>query len=312
MQIKKLISILLSAAVLAGLFAGCAKKEEDNRLKVVCTLFPQYDFVRAIAGDKVNAELLLAPGANYRSYVPDSDALSVIADCGLFIYTNDYTEPWVPEKLKAIKRKQAFVLNASNGVLLDMNLDHGEHDHDEGETHEHTYEPHVWTIPTNAIKMVDNITTELCRMDQVNAALYKTNAAAYKANLTALDTGFRDAIATGKRKVIVMADRFTLQYFVKEYSIGYLSALGSCSEKTEPDAAVITKLTEAVTKQGIPAIFYRELSDKKAAEEISAQTGAQMLLFHSCENLSKEESDSGATYLSLMQGNLENLRVALG
>lgn len=312
MRIKKLISILLSAAVLSGLFAGCARKEDDGRLKVVCTLFPQYDFVRAIAGEKVKAELLLKPGADYRNYTPDTDALSLIAGCDLFIYTNDYAEPWVPQKLDAIERKQAEVLNACEGIIFDMNLDHEEHD-DGGEAeHEHTYEPHVWILPANAAKMVDNITAELCRMDSANAELYQTNTAAYKEKLTALDNGFRDAVQNGKRKIIIMGDRFNLQYFVMEYGLAYLAALSSCSEKSEPDDAVTAKLIDAVKAQGIPAVFYRELSDKKTAQKISAATGAQMLLFHTYSNISAQEAADGATFLSLMGGNLENLRVALG
>jgi len=312
MRIKKLISILLSAAVLAGLFAGCAKPEDDDRLKVICTLFPQYDFVRAIAGDNVNAELLLKPGEEPHGYVPNSKTLAGIAACDLFIYANDYAEPWVAEKLDAIKRKKASVLNACEGVIFDMNLSHDEHSHDEGETHKHTYEPHVWILPENAAIMADNISAKLCALDPDNAALYQTNTAMYKTKLTELDNGFRDAVQNGKRKIIIMGDRFNLQYFVMEYGLAYLAALSSCSEKSEPDDAVTAKLIDAVKAQGIPAVFYRELSDKKTAQKISAATGAQMLLFHGCENLSEEETLAGETYLSLMGGNLENLRVALG
>jgi zinc transport system substrate-binding protein len=312
MKTSKLIPILLSAAVLAGLFAGCAKPEDDGRLKVVCTLFPQYDFVRAIAGDKVNAELLLEPGEEPHSYMPDSKTLTGIADCDLFIYANDYAEPWVAEKLGAIKRKQAYVLNASKGIIFEMNLSHDDHSHDEGETHEHTYEPHAWILPENAAIMVDNIAAELIRMDSENAALYQANTAAYKAKLTELDEGFRDAVQNGKRKIIIMGDRFNLQYFVMEYGLAYLAALSSCSESSEPDDVVTAKLIDAVKTQGIPAVFYRELSDKNTAQKISAATGAQLLLFHTYSNLSAQEAADGATFLSLMGGNLENLRVALG
>ena len=108
-----------------------------------------------------------------------------------------------------------------------------------------------------------------------------------------------------------MADRFTLQYFVMEYSLGYLAALNTFSHRTEPDAATLTKLREAVLKQGIPAVFYRELSDMKTARKISADTGARLLQFHGCENLSAEETENKETYLSLMQRNAENLKAAL-
>ncbi len=309
MRIKKIVCIFISAVVFTGVLTGCAKKE-DGRLKVVCTLFPQYDFIRVIAGEKVNLKLLVTPGENPHDYVPLSEELNTAKTADLFIYTGDSMEAWVAAKMKSKTGNPDYILDVSDGITLNIDIDASEHT-EKDETGPF-YDPHFWTLPLNAEKMVETITARLCMLDTANTAFYRANADAYKTKLEALDTGFRDTVKNGKRKNIVIGDSFALGYFTKEYEMGYLATQDYCSPAAAPGEAVVTKLENSVKKQSLPVVFYRELSDQKTATTISTDTGAQMLLFHSCENITKEESNSGATYLSLMQQNLENLRVALG
>jgi len=307
MKTKKLISVFLSAALVACMFSGCAKKD-DGRLKVICTLFPQYDFVRQIAGDKVNLTFLLAPGVDCHTYTPDSEDMTAIEKNDLLIYTNDSMELWVADKTKSIDITKTFVLDASKGINLDTDMSN-ETLVQTGKTQ--PMEPHIWLYPLYAVKMVDTITAQLCVMDSKNAAFYKTNAAAYKLKLKELDTGFKDAVKNGKRKNVIFGDRFAFYYFVKEYGLGYLAAYPSCTTVTEPSAAALARMENAIKTGNIPVIFYREFSDQKTAKLLSEKTGAKLLLFHSCENLTQAETDAGATYLSLMQQNLANLKIAL-
>ena len=307
MKTKKIFSIITAAALFACIFSGCAKKD-DGRLKVICTLFPQYDFVRVIAGDKVNLTLLLEPGVNCHTYTPDTEEVTAIIKNNLLIYTNDAMEPWVADKMSSVKPTQTYVLNASNGINLDTDMS----DESLVQTGKaQPLEPHVWLYPPYAIKMVDNITARLCVMDAKNAEFYKTNAAAYKLKLKALDTGFKDAVKNGKRKTVIFGDRFAFYYFVKEYSLGYLAAYPSCTSAAEPSAAALARMENAIKLGNIPVVFYREFSDQKTAKLLSEKTGAKLLFFHSCENLTQSETEAGATYLSLMQQNLANLKIAL-
>lgn len=315
MQIKKLIAIILSAAVFICAFSGCSgsSSNDNGKFTVVCTLFPQYDFVRVIAGGKVDLSLMVAPGENPHDYEPMAEELSDAKKADLFIYTGDAMEPWVTEKIKEKSVNQDYILDASKGISL--NIDMAAHElaeqNNSGET-DQLYDPHFWTLPLNAEKMVETITAKLCLLDSANAAYYRANAAAYKPKLEALDTGFRAAVKTGKRKNIVMGGSFALSYFTIEYGIGYLATQNTCSPAAEPDEAMLAKLEKAINSSSAPVVFYRDLSDQKTAKLLSERTGTEMLLFHSCENITKEESESGATYLSLMQKNLENLKAALG
>ena len=79
----------------------------------------------------------------------------------------------------------------------------------------------------------------------------------------------------------------------------------------EPSAKTVANLMKKVQEEQIPVVFYEELVDPKVARSISEDTGAKLLLLHSCHNVSKEEFEAGAAYLELMQKNVENLRIAL-
>ncbi|MEG2204284.1 MAG: metal ABC transporter substrate-binding protein, partial [Oscillospiraceae bacterium] len=95
------------------------------------------------------------------------------------------------------------------------------------------------------------------------------------------------------------------------YGLQAVAAFDSCSSETEPSAKAVAEIIDEIKAQKIPVIYYEELSDPKVARMIAEETGAKLLLLHSCHNLSKEEFEAGETYLSLMQKNAENLREGL-
>lgn len=321
---KKLILGLLISVVLSGLLVGCngnksKDKEEvsDNKLKVVATLFPQYDFVREIAGDKADITLLMSPGVESHSYEPSPADIIKINESDLFIYTGKYMEPWAQSIIDGVESKDIEILNVSQNITLDKSEDNEDHhDHDEEdehseEEHAHEYDPHVWTSPINAKIMVENILKELCELDPENTDYYKQRAENYLNELNDLDNEFKEIFASAKRKEIIFAGKFALHYFAEEYGMEYESAFDSCSTETEPSVKVIAELIDEIKEKNIPVVYYPELTDPKVARSISDETGAEMMLLHSCHNLSKDEFKGGATYLSLMKKNAENLKVGL-
>jgi zinc transport system permease protein len=185
-----------------------------------------------------------------------------------------------------------------------------EDEHEEG-NHSHEYDPHIWTSPKNAMVIVDNITEALCQLDPSNADYYQSNADDYKEKLSALDEEFKTTVENGNTNKIFFGGKFALYYLAKEYGLEYTSAYDSCSDETEPSAKAVANIITQMNEQNIPVIFYEELTDPKVAETIASETGATPLLFHSCHNVSIEEWNSGATYLSLMEQNVQNLKVAL-
>ena len=297
----KILSLLLCAVLLVGVSACGAGKKDDGKFTIVCTLFPQYDFVRQLVGDKAEVILLLTPGTDSHSYDPSPADMKKINDCDLFIYTGDTMEAWAANIIGTL---------GDDVAVLSLPKPEGHSESDHG--HDHSADPHIWTSPVNAMAIVREICTKICEIDSANADYYKANEETYLKSLEALDAEIRSTVASAEHKKIVMCDRFAMLYFCEEYGLEYIAALDACTSHTEPSPSVIVKITETVKTEKIPAVFCAELSNRKVADAVSKQTGARVLVLHSCHNLSSEDFNAGETYLSLMQKNAENLKIALG
>ncbi len=299
---KKLILPLL----VCFLFCGCTflPKADDGRLQIVATLFPQYDFAREICGDRAEIMMLLPPGMDSHSYEPTPQDAVKISQADLFLYTGSVMEPWAD---KLSENVQGQLLDVSEGVSL---LSGDDIHHSVGLSHaEDTTDPHIWTNPQNAAIMVDTILNAVCALDPGNAAFYTENAENYKGKLRKVDEDIEAAVKGGKRQHIVFGGHFAMRYFVNRYNLSYIAAFDACSGETEPSPSTLVTIIESMQREGIPAVFYEELATPRTASLIAEETGAKMLLLHSCHNISKEET--GETYLSLMYKNLENLKIGL-
>lgn len=308
----KCLSLLLCAALLFC-FAACGQSEktdnENNKISVVCTLFPQYDFVREIAGDKAEITLLLTPGTDSHSYDPSPADMVKINECNLFVYTGETMEAWA-ESIISTLSESVEVLNVSEEIQPEKSdANHSDHSED---SHDHSADPHIWTSPVNSMEIVRRICAKLCEIDPENAYFYKNNELIYLEKLAALDGNLRAVSDSAKNKTVVMCDRFAMLYFCEEYGLDYIAAFDSCTSNTEPSPAVIVKIVNEVKSKNIPAVFCAELSNRKVADAVAQQTGVSVLELHSCHNLSAEDFDAGETYLTLMERNLKNLKTALG
>lgn len=309
-----ILIICLISSVLVSV-NGCGKrKKEDGKITVVTTLFPQYDFVRQIAGDKVNVTLLLQPGIEAHSYDPSPSDLVAINESNLFIYTGKYMETWAADIISSLE-KDVAVLDLSEGIKLTaVEEEHGqeeeqeeEHLSAEAEEHYHEYDPHIWTSLENAQFMVSKITESLCELDSENRSYYEENARKYKEELHLLELQLKEIVANAENKTIYFGGKFAMYYFAEEMGLDYIAAFDSCTSETEPSAKLVAKIVDAVKENHVPVVYYEELSNHKAADTICAETGAKALLLHSCHNISKDEYKAGVTYLSLMKQNRDNL-----
>ena len=306
---KPLLAALLLAVLLPGCAVAQAQQPQDGRLRIVASLFPQYDFARQIAGDYAQVELLLPPGVESHSFEPTPADMIRIHQADLFLYTGRYMEPWAQQIIDGLEG-DTQVVDVSEGIQLDQeDHSHGEHGH---EDHDHGgFDPHIWTSPVNAKQMVENIVQALMEADPAHAQAYRANADTYQAQLDSLDAQFREIVANGNRREIVFGGRFALHYFAKEYGLSYLAAFDSCSHESEPSARTVARIVDEVESKGIPVIYYEELVDPKVARVLAEETGAVPLLLHSCHNLSRDELEAGETYLTLMEQNAQNLKEGL-
>lgn len=310
-----LITIILLFSVSIFFVSNINKKEDtEAKIKVVATLFPQYDFVRQIGGDKVEVSLLLTPGTETHTYEPTPQDIINVNSSDLFIYTGKNMEPWSDTIASSID-SDTLILDASKNIDL-IKQEHAENEeehgaHGEHESHEHSYDPHIWLNPQNAIGMVENITEELCSIDPQNAEYYKSNSENYIMELNKLDTEIENSIKVANKNKIAFGGTFAYSYFIERYNLEYVSAYDSCGEDTEPSVANVKKVIDYMRENNISVIFYQELSAGKIADTIAKETGAQKLVFHTVHNASQDELNNGETYISLMKRNLENLKLAL-
>jgi len=311
-----LIMIFLSVFVLS---AGGSRNTTavNEKLNVVATIFPAYDFVRQIAGDRVNLTMLLPPGTESHSFEPSPRDIITINNSDVFIYTGGDMDQWINRILRSLDNKQLKILAMMDTVELLMEeiaegMDHDCDDYDDDCDHEiFHFDEHVWTSPRNSILIVQAITELLSGADPANATFYRQNAAAFIAELRQLDAAFSAVVAGARRSTIVFGDRFPFRYLADNYGLSYHAAFSGCSTQTDTSPATIAFLINKVRDERIPVVFYIEFSNERIADVIVEATGARKLLFHSVHNVTRQDFNSGIGYLELMRRNVENLRIAL-
>lgn len=290
--------------------------EESDRLQVVAAVFPAYDFARAAAAGCADVTLLLPPGAESHSYEPTPADILRVQRCDLFLYLGGESDAWVDTILSAIEPQGETLRMIDCVDLLEEETVEGMqggHDHDHEEDHDHLGEvvgmdEHVWTDPENAAIITRVIGEHLAALDPENEETYRTNAGGYARELEALDRDFTAFFDGRADRTIVFGDRFPLLYFAAAYDLDYYAAFPGCGAQTEPSAATVAFLTEKVREEGLPTVWYIEFSNHLVADSIAEAAGVETAQFHTCHNVSKADLEAGATYLSLMRGNLEALQ----
>jgi len=339
---KKIMSVLLILVMSVTILSGCgagknsgadgnsdAKSDagtETDALNVVATIFPEYDFARAISGGKANISMLTDPGASVHSFDPSPSDIKKIQEADVFLYIGGESDEWVSDILESLDTSNMKIVRLMDHVEVvaeevteGMTPEEEETETDEGGAEatseaaeeEEDLDEHIWTSPKNALLLIDAISEAMCEADSENADLYLKNAQAYKSELEEVDRRFTEIISAAKRDKIIVADKFPFRYFVDQYGLEYAAAFPGCSDQTDAGAATIAYLIETVQSEKIPYVYHVELSNKNVAESIGEQTGAGVLLLNSCENLTKQEFENGATYIDLMQANIENLKKGL-
>lgn len=309
--------ILVFSLVIIGISKTNNQSQSEEKIKIIATLFPQYDFAKQIGGDKVEVSLLLTPGTETHTYEPTPQDIINVNKADLYIYTGKYMEPW-SDKIANSITSDTEVLDASKNINL-INEEQFEEEHnttdineeEHDNSHHHEYDPHIWLNPQNAIGMVKNIEKELCSIDPQNKEYYQKNAENYIKQLTNLDNEIETTIKESKKNKIAFGGTFAYAYFIQRYNLQYVSAYDSCGENSEPSVTKVKEVIDYMKENNINVIFYQELSAGKIADTISKETGATKLVFHTIHNASQEEINNGETYISLMQKNLQNLKQAL-
>lgn len=326
---KKITALLLALFMLVGALAGCGKQNDTNqtdKLSIVTTIFPEYDWVREILGEKAdNAEItmLLDNGVDLHSYQPTADDIVKISDCDLFIYVGGESDEWVEDALRNAANGNMKVINLLE-VLGDSvkteeiveGMQEAEHEHEDAEEHEHKEEAdeHVWLSLKNAKMLVRVISKALQELDPDSKDIYAANADAYVKKLSALDAEYQAAVDAASNKTILFGDRFPFRYLVDDYGLHYYAAFVGCSAETEAGFETISFLAKRVDEWKLPCVLTIEGAQHKIAETVVRNTTAKnqrVLTMDSMQSTTSKDVKNGTTYLSVMEKNLSVLKEAL-
>lgn len=351
---KKYLSLILASLCAVFCLTACnapaaddadvpSRNSEGTTLQIVTTIFPEYDWVREIIGDRAgNAQItmLLDNGTDLHSYQPTAEDILKISTCDLFIYVGGESDEWVEGALQEATNKDMQVINLLD-VLGDQvkeeelvegmqesehEHDHEhedeEHEHEDGEEHEHDheheegpeYDEHVWLSLKNAQVLCGAIADALAELDPENAASYQGNLAAYCEKLSALDGQYQAAVDAAPLKTLLFGDRFPFRYLVDDYGLSYYAAFVGCSAETEASFETVAFLAAKVDELGLNTVCTIEKSDQKIAQTIVQTTQGkdqQIVAMDSMQSTTSQDVSNGASYLSIMEDNLEALTAAL-
>lgn len=303
---RKWIALAVALCLCLG-FSACSKRPAEGKkekLSIVTSLFPQYDFARQVAGEFADISLLLAPGAEAHTYDPTYKDIESIANADIFLYTGENMEPWAQTVLQSVGEKDSLtVLDLSEGIAMLKEED--------GHDHAHESDPHIWLNLENAVTMIEKVTGALCEKSPENADIFNANAEALKAEILEIDQAFLQTVQAAGEKTVVFGGRFAYRYFTERYGLHYKTVYDSCSTDVEPSAKTVADVTEYMKQNGIRYIYHEELADPKVASSIAEATGAELLEFSTGHNLSKSEFESGTTFADIMRRNLLNLKKGL-
>ncbi|SHH71330.1 zinc transport system substrate-binding protein [Fibrobacter sp. UWCM] len=343
---KKVASIAISFFALAILLTACntesgKKDSAPEKISVVATIYPQYDWLKNVIGERADAvdlKLLIKNGTDLHSYKPSAKDIATIAKADLVVYVGGESDEWIEKALEATPKEGRIALNLMKAlgdhvkkeeIVEGMQAEEHEHaEKHEDEHHEHAEatsehhhheevenDEHIWLSLKNAWILVNALTQSLSKVDSANSSIYTANAVLYNAKLWEMDKEFATAVSDASQKTVLFGDRFPFRYLVDDYGIKYYAAFAGCSAESEASFETVTFLANKMDSLALPAILTIDGSDGKIARAIldasKNSKNAQVLTLNSMQSVTDEQIKAGVDYLSIMRDNLEVLKKAL-
>ena len=293
---KKIIICILCVVLLCGC-SGNIGTQGGDKITVVTTIFPLYDFARAIGGDNIELKMLIRPGSEVHSYDPLPSDMTAVLRSDLFLYIGGESDKWVDTLLDD---------GNINSLALIGAAEHTHHEHG----HDHTDE-HIWTSPDNAVLMLEAICENIIKIDTENADIYRKNCDAYIKKIEEASERISDTVSKYENPFILVADRFPFTYFTEEYGIEYEAAFDGCAVSTDISLKTMLRLTETIKNRHIELVFCTELSSKNIANVLQEELGVEVIELHSAHNVSKDDFNGGITYVDILYRNINALERGL-
>lgn len=281
-----------------------------QKLKIIASFFPMYEFARNIAGDKADVSVLIPIGEEPHGWEPPTQQIQAVQDSQLFIYNGAGVEAFIPTFLTTGNFQNTTFVKASEGIQM-QNADVVHMDPNEAKLviEQGGKDPHMWNDPILAQQEVRNIANAMEKADRVNAQYYETNANAYIAKLANLDQDIKSRLSNCKLHTFVSFHNafnyFSLRYNLTDY---WIYGIAPEAEASPQDLARV----ESIAKQNnVKIIFSEDLVDPKLAQSLATDIGATVRILSPLEGINETEQKEGITFIDKWYENLNNLREAL-
>lgn len=304
---KKTISIILLIFLLINCIGCSSDVADSDSLKIICTIFPQYDWCRNLISGvgNVDIQLITKEGTDFHNFQPSASDIINIKNSDMIIYVGGESDLWIQDIL-------------SNGYTgCDVNLmselgisDHHEDLHDDNE---HFVDEHIWLSIRNALSACSLITDKLCDIDPSNANIYKSNLNLYVESLTSLDNEYKKTVNQSSNMSVVVADRNPFAYFMSDYGIECFAAYDGCHADSEVTFDTIILLAQKINELKLKNIIVTETADGKIADaviQLLNDGDVNVLVFNSIQSVNDTYILENS-YIDTMKYNLEILKQAL-
>ena len=318
---KKLLCLTLSLLLVLSALVGCESKNKNkDGISIVTTVFPIYDWVEELLGEKADdtqLTMLLDSGVDLHNFQPTTDDIIKISSCDLFIYVGGESDGWVEDVLKTSANKDRIVINLMELMeeSLEEAVSHSEESHDHDHDHQHHLDEHIWLSLRNAVTACGIIADGLYKADPDNKDIYSVNLSDYTAKLNALDAKYSAAVESATHKTLVFPDRFPFTYLCHDYGIEYYAAFNGCSTDTAASPEVIATLAGKINELSLGCVMTIEGSEliDFTNTVIGATTAknARILTVNSLQTVTAADVENGIDYLAVMESNLTSFAQAL-
>lgn len=275
---------------------GFRNFEQNGKIRVVTTIYPIYDFVQNIAGDRAEVINLVPAGTEPHDFELSTGDMRLMEQAEMLVYNGAGMEHFVPKTLKALSNEELTVVEAA-AEIVPIQAEDGDLD------------PHTWLSISNAIRETEKIKDAFVELDGENAEFYEANFTVYKEKLEKLDIAYRQELDRLPGDTIVAAHE-AFGYLCQEYGLKQEAVEGLMAD-SEPEPAKMREIIDFCREKNIRVIFFEELDGSKVAEAIARETGAEIMVLNPIEGLTTKQQEQGLDYIGLMEQNLTALKRAL-
>lgn len=315
----KKISALLLAIIMALSICSCGQTIADDRITVVCTVFSQYDWVKNIIGDskdKFNLSWLAQNGSDIHSYQPTAQDIVMLSGADIVISIGGVSDDWAKKAVMNAHGNTDALLEMADYVSMKNEetvdgMQHEEHDgHDHGDGDGDEYDEHIWLSLKNAKAICRGISERIIQTDPDGKDIYENNLQNYLSELDSLDKRLSDKLSAGTQKPLIFADRFPFRYFTDDYDLHYYAAFPGCSAETEASFDTVIFLAKKIKSNNIKTVFTVDDGSSSIADTVIENSGisnVKTVPLCSLQAVSKQQENSGLSYLSAMTDNAQKI-----